>query len=434
MSGADIQDAARSAVASAAERVREGDPQDAVGGVPVGLVASVTSTEQVAEVLRAATAHRLTVVPRGSGTKLSWGRAPERADVVLDTSGLDRVIEHAAGDLIVETETGVRLADLQKVLAENGQHLALDETVPGAGVGGTLATNASGPQRLLAGTARDLLIGITVVRADGVVAKAGGRVVKNVAGYDLGKLLIGSFGTLAVATRAFFRLHPLPEARRWVSVRVADAGQAHRAVHAAVHSQLVPTAVEVDRAPGETGAVSVLLAGRSGAVEQRADQLAELLAVQSSGQGSGQGSGQVTVADQPPPGWGVLPRNGSGPALLLKAAVVLSGVGDLLAALDDVGASVRGSAGAGVVHASLPLADPQDLPGRGAHRAAQTLQRLRAVAARHHGSVVVLDGPAELVAALDTWGPVPGIDLMRRVKDEFDPGRRLSPGRFVGGI
>ena len=105
----------------------------------------------------------------------------------------------------------------------------LDETVRGASIGGTLATNASGPLRMLVGTARDLLIGITVVRADGVVAKAGGRVVKNVAGYDLGKLLIGSFGTLAVVTEAVFRLHPVPEVQRWVTVPVDDPARAHDA-------------------------------------------------------------------------------------------------------------------------------------------------------------------------------------------------------------
>ena len=112
--------------------------------------------------------------------------------------------------------------------------------MPGATVGGTLATNASGPQRVLAGTARDLLIGITVVRADGVVAKAGGRVVKNVAGYDLGKLMIGSYGTLAVITEAVFRLHPLPDVERWVVVPVDDADRAHDLAQAVVHSQAVP--------------------------------------------------------------------------------------------------------------------------------------------------------------------------------------------------
>ena len=135
---------------------------------------------------------------------------------------------------------------MQEVVAGERQRLSVDETVVGATIGGTVAADTSGPHRLVTGTARDLLIGITVVRADGVVAKAGGRVVKNVAGYDLGKLMIGSFGTLAVVTEALFRLHPLPDVQRWVSAPLGDPSDAHRLVQAVVHAQAVPAAVEVD--------------------------------------------------------------------------------------------------------------------------------------------------------------------------------------------
>ena len=210
-------DAASVAIGSACGHVSPAGPLDAVDGTPAQLVARPGTTAEVGEVLRAAAAHGLTVVPRGRGTTLSWGRAPERADLVVDLSRMDAVLDHAAGDLIVDVQAGARLADVQRAVAGAGQRLALDETVPGASIGGTLATGASGPRRLIAGTARDLLIGVTVVRADGVVAKSGGRVVKNVAGYDLGKLLIGSFGTLAVITEAVFRLHPLAPARRVVT-------------------------------------------------------------------------------------------------------------------------------------------------------------------------------------------------------------------------
>ncbi len=153
----------------------------------------------------------------------------------------------------------------------------LDETVGGASIGGTLATNASGPLRMLVGTARDLLIGITVVRADGVVAKAGGRVVKNVAGYDLGKLLIGSFGTLAVVTEAVFRLHPVPEVQRWVTVPVEDPARAHDVAHAVIHAQAVPSAVEVDWPGGGPGSVQVLVGGRTSGVDDRVSTVRDLL-------------------------------------------------------------------------------------------------------------------------------------------------------------
>ena len=160
-----MDDAARESVTSACEDVRTGGEDDSVDLVVPGLVARPTSTQQVSEVLRAAAAHSLTVVPRGRGTKMTWGMPPSSADVLVDLGAMDEVLDHQAGDLIVETQAGVRLAELQALVGKEGQRLVLDETVPGASVGGTLATNASGPQRVLVGTARDLLIGITVVRA-----------------------------------------------------------------------------------------------------------------------------------------------------------------------------------------------------------------------------------------------------------------------------
>lgn len=355
-------------------------------------VAHPTSTAEVADVLRDAAARGLTVVPRGRGTKLSWG-LPVEPDLVVDLSAMDRVLDHQAGDLIVDTQAGALLAEVQAHVAKEGQRLALDETVPGASIGGTLATNASGPQRMIAGTARDLLIGVTVVRADGVVAKAGGRVVKNVAGYDLGKLVVGSFGTLAVITEAVFRLHPEPEVRRWVTV---SGGDLHELAHAVVHSQAVPWAVEVD---GST--LSVMLGGRPDGVDARVE------AVQSLVGGS--------VSDTAPPWWGAYPWQPG--EIGVKVTCVLSGLREVLAA---AGPRVRGSAGVGVIYTVVD--GPDDV------------HRLREVAARHDGTVVVVDAPAEVKQDVDVWGPVPALGLMRRVKEQFDPDRRLSPGRFVGGI
>ncbi len=361
----------------------------------MGAVVRPTSTAEVADVLRDAAARGLAVVAQGRGTKQGWG-LPVSVDLVVDLSGMDRVLDHQAGDLIVEVQAGARLAEVQARVGTEGQRLALDETVPGASIGGTLATNASGPQRLVAGTARDLLIGVTVVRADGVVAKAGGRVVKNVAGYDLGKLVVGSYGTLAIVTEAVFRLHPEPEVRRWVSVAADDV---HDLVHAVVHSQAVPWAVEVD---GTT--LSVMVGGRPDGVDARVGTIRGLIG--------------GSVSDTAPEGWGTYPWQPGETGL--KVTFVLSGLRDVLAALAEAGARVRGSAGAGVVYAALAVPD--------------ALPRLREVAAAHHGSVVVVDAPDEVKASVDVWGPVPALELMRRVKDQFDPDHRLAPGRFVGGI
>ena len=175
-----------------ARRVRRCRPAgdgDAIAGVPARFVAAPGSADEAAAVVRAAAVHDLSAVVRGAATKLDWGSPPERLDLVLDTRRLTGVVEHAAGDLIVVVRAGTPLADLSTKLAAAGQQLALDAPLPGATVGGTVAVNTSGPRRMVYGTVRDLLIGVTVVRPDGVVARAGGKVVKNVAGYDLGKLV-----------------------------------------------------------------------------------------------------------------------------------------------------------------------------------------------------------------------------------------------------
>ncbi len=284
-----------------------------------------------------------------------------------------------------------------------------------------MCTNTSGPRRLVVGTARDLLIGITVVRADGVIAKAGGKVVKNVAGYDLGKLVVGSFGTLAVVTEAVFRCHPAPVASRWLSKPVSDPAEAHTVVQSVLHAQAVPSAIEVEW-PGEgegPGAVHVLLEGRDRGVEGRAATIRSLL------------GGDTTETADDPAGGATYPwdttATGEDRATCLKLTFVLSALPEVLAAAREHDLHVRGSAGAGVVYAAFAQGTlPQAV--------AAALPQIRQTCARAGGSAVVVDAPASVKSAVDVWGPVPALDLMRRVKDQFDPDHRLAPGRFVGGL
>lgn len=420
---------ARSALESACADVSDAGEHDAVDGVAPSIVARPASTEQVADVLRAAAAHRLVVVPRGRRTKLTWGRPPTEVDLIVDVSGMNAVVDHAAGDLIVEAQAGTALADVQGTVALAGQRLGVDDMVPGASVGGTLATATSGPGRVTLGTVRDLLIGVTVVRADGVIAKAGGRVVKNVAGYDIGKLVIGSYGTLAIVTQAVFRLHPEPGARRVITHSFDEADRAQHLVQEVLHAQVVPAAVEVDWRSADAGTVAVLLEGTEAGVEGR-----QATAVMLWGDGA-------RSSAEPPAWWGRYPwddeqSHGSEPGAkptAIKATFALSGLAQVLASgrsaarQTQVPLDLRGSAGAGVVYGSMPA--DADVGGVSA-----VVDQLRNVCASFGGSVVVLDAPSSVKAAIDTWGPVPAIDLMRRVKDQFDPERRLSPGRFVGGI
>jgi glycolate oxidase FAD binding subunit len=375
--------------------VRPAETDDAVQGVVPSYVAAPATVAEAGELMRIAAEHELAIVPRGAGTKLHWGVPPGRCDLVVDTRRLGRVVEHAAGDLVVKVEAGLLLDDLQDVLAGTDQQLALDGLVPGATVGGVLATATAGPRRLLYGSARDLLIGITVIRADGVVAHAGGKVVKNVAGYDLGKLFTGSRGTLGLIAEAAFRLHPLPRARAYVTATATDAGQAHEIAQALLHSSLVPAAIEVD-GPGPI-TVAALLEGVPEGVSRRAEAARGLIGGE--------------ISDTAPEWWGLLPEGD----VLAEVRAEPTALESLFAD-DGAPVRIRGSAGRGVWHAALP-----------AGRAGEILSRLR-----RHGSAVVLSAPETV--RLDRWGPVPALPLMRRVKDQFDPGHRLSPGRFAGGI
>ena len=453
-------DAVLRALAAACPAARAADASDAVAGVAPRYAASPASVAEASAVMRVAAERTLTVVPRGSGSRLDWGAPPRSCDLVVDTLRLDQVVEHAAGDLVARIQAGAGMRRLGEVLAAAGQQLALDG--PGDGpvpagaepagtepagpgtVGGTLATGTAGPRRLRYGTPRDLVIGITVVRADGTVASSGGKVVKNVAGYDLGKLFAGSYGTLGLIVEAVFRLHPLPAATAYTTVDAAGPAEARRMVAAAAGSQLAPTAVEVSRAArGHPVHVGVLLEGDPAGVGERAAHLRELL-----------GAGAQTSPDAP--GWWgstgpPAGHNGAGGAgTLIRVGFWAAALPAVLAAIDGAAVAggldplVAGSAAAGVIYVAL---------GAGAHPAAVAgfVASLREALARgtadaRPASVPVPDSPPVLASAVvvhappavrelaDLWGPVPGLPLMRAVKDQFDPGHRMAPGRFAGGI
>jgi glycolate oxidase FAD binding subunit len=425
--------AAADALAAACADLRAAGPADAVAGVLPSWVAAPASVAEAAATMRAAAELDLTVVPRGSGSRLSWGLPPRSCDLVIETGRLDRVLEHAAGDWIARVQAGVRMERLAGVLGEAGQQLSLDVPAPAGAdagtVGGVLATGMAGPRRLRYGTPRDLLIGITVIRADGRVAKAGGKVVKNVAGYDIGKLFAGSFGTLGLIAEATFRLHPVPAASGYVTFECGTAAQAAAAVAAAVESQLQASAVEIDRpAPGAPVRVAVLLEGNPAGVPQRVSEMSELL-----------GAG-AAAADEPPGWWGHGAAAASDSTLIRIAfwsgalAAVLDAL-DAAASAAGVEPAVGGSPGAGVLYAAADsLAEPAAVAAFVASLRAAVGQVPAAGFPPARGSVVVLNAPPLVRNAVDVWGPVPGAALMRAVKDQFDPGHRMSPGRFAGGI
>src|SRR5580692_6114339 len=231
----------------APDSLRAATSADAVCGRQPQLVVEPADEQQLAAVLRLATGAGLAVIPRGGGTKISWGNPPARADIILSTSRLDKMIEHAWADLTVSVEAGCTILKLQSALARHGQRLALDPLWPAqATIGGILSTNDSGSLRLRFGALRDLIIGVTLALPDGTLASSGGKVVKNVAGYDLPKLVTGAYGTLAVITRAFFRLHPLPRfARTFTCIARGFLPEARRLLLAIQDSKLAHSALQI---------------------------------------------------------------------------------------------------------------------------------------------------------------------------------------------
>ncbi|MUN40123.1 FAD-binding oxidoreductase [Actinomadura litoris] len=392
------------ALAKVCGDVRPGEPAEGVLGVEPALVAAPKDVAEAADVMRVAAEAGLAVVPRGAETRLDWGAPPERCDLLVDTHRLDAVVEHVSGDLVVKAQAGLPMERLGEVLAEKGQRLALDVPLPGSTVGGTIATGAAGPLRFQYGTPRDLVIGLTVVRADGRVARSGGKVVKNVAGYDLGRLFCGSYGTLGLIVDATFRLHPVPTARAWVSSPVGDAGEAYEAVQSVLRSAVAPAAVEYTG----PGTVTVLLEGVPDGVAARVGQTVALL-----------GDG-TQVSEVAPDGWGLYPEGNT----LIDVTAPPTALPHLLTAAD--GPTVTWS-GRGHGHVGLP----GDMSPSGV---AEFLRALRAALTPHKGTAVVRYAPREVRGDIDFWGPLPALALMRRVKDQFDPDHRLSPGRFVGGI
>jgi glycolate oxidase FAD binding subunit len=406
---------------------------DVVAGARPRYVAAPASTAEAAALLAAAAKLGLTVVPRGSGSRLHWGSPTARCDLAVDTRRLASVLEHAAGDLVVQVQAGVALDDLAAVLAAKGQRLALDPfgAANGTGtVGGVLATNSAGPLRYRYGAPRDLLIGITVIRPDGVIARSGGKVVKNVAGYDLGKLFAGSYGTLGLITEATFRLHPLPDASTWLALDLPDPEFAAEAAHAICDSPLWPSAVELDwPSAGAPLTVSVLLEGDAASVTERVRRMQDLV-----GRGP---AGAFRLARPSADGRGRPEANGT----CVRVAFWVGQLDRVLSTIRTAGVAnsvdpaISGSAGAGILDVVL------DAPS-GAAEVAQFVTELRAgLAALSAGGVVpsvasavVVWAPREVREAVDVWGPVPSLGLMRSVKDQFDPEHRMAPGRFAGGI
>lgn len=377
------------------------------------------SEDDVAAILRTCNDLKLVVTPSGGGTKLHWGN-PVRAEVLLDLSRLSGVREHVWQDMTATVAAGTIWADLQTALAQHKQRVALDPLFPARStVGGIVGTNDSGSLRAKYGSLRDLVIGATVVLADGTIARAGGKVVKNVAGYDLPKLMIGSFGTLGVVTEVSFRLHGLPPASSTWTARSADVAHLTALMQSIARAHLSLEAMQL-RTEANAFALDIQLAALPeilAANEQQLSALSPPAALE-------QATTSVWKAREE------LFSDGDLKSTLLKITALPSRLPAIVAGIAQLnhGGELACTCVAdpvGIVTASLRGPAPN---------IAAVIEDLRSRLLSTGGAVVILRS-GSLDANLDRWGsPSSAIEVMRAIKSEFDPGRILNPGRFAGGI
>lgn len=422
------------------------DAELAVDGCMPAVWCEPATADELAAVLGLANERGAAVLPRGGGSRMGLGCPPRAADLLLSTRGLNRVIEYEPADLTVTVEAGLGFAELQARLNAEGQFLALDPpSAARATIGGIVASNASGPLRLQYGSARDLVIGTRVANPDGVLTKAGGRVVKNVAGYDLNKLYTGSLGTLGVIVELSFKLHPLPRSRGTVLATFERPEAAAALVTRVMRSPLGPAAMEVlngaaadalGRAfsvPPGGCALAVLVGGFDRAVERVTVEIA----------GYCREGGRAETLDEAggEPLWEGIRglADASDPARpLLKLAVPPAAS---VAAFERLRSLAQGRgfapllvahAGVGLVYARL---ERREWSEADLESLAALAGEARAFARAQGGSLVVESCPRGLKERIDVWGEIgPPLRLMRALKEQLDPRGTLNPGRYVGGI
>lgn len=427
----------------------------AVDGVIPQAAVRPHNRKDVADILEWASAHGISVFPRGGGTKLALGNVPQNVGVALVMNRQGRLLDYQAADLTATVEAGMTLNQLQQQLAPGGKFLPLESPLAGSStVGGIVAANTTGPQRFSFGQPRDWLIGIKVVSATGVETKAGGKVVKNVTGYDLNKLYTGSLGTLGVIVEATFKLSPLPTRRATIIASFPGLPEGVKAGDELLRQVFAPQGVQVldplatrqlkfelgnamlDRGSGDTALLIAFFTGRPRALQRRTDESSRLLRES--------GATDVDIPEQTgdPPllecltdmGW-----NGqTKPYLGIKITVPPSAVPEVLArCLQIVPLGLPPAVVADPSYALVQLFWWTESVGHQVTDSLvlETIARTREVVRKAGGSAVVEHCPLTLKKQIDVWGGYPqGIEIMRRVKQKFDPSGILSPGRFVGGI
>ncbi len=404
------------------EAVRSGAPADAVEGVVPRIVVEAATAEAVGAILEWASREKLCVLVRGAGTKLGWGRPPRLIDVLISTARLNAVVAHRHGDLTATIQAGATLGSVNRLLGQHRQWIPLDPpSADRATIGGLVATNDSGPRRHRYGAPRDLIIGVEFARADGRLAKGGGIVVKNVAGYDLPRLMTGSFGSLGVIVTATFKLYPLTAASRTLVIACPTAAELGALTGRVLSSHLTPTALEFATHPLR---LLVRFESIEASVEQQCETATTLFAESGFSARAVSGSDEEGLWNEHAKFAGV------DPCTLLKVSVLPADLAGTLSLIERLagkrGYAAAGRAGVGVF--LLCILGEVQLQKR-------VVEGLRDALPIGRGSAVIVQGSAELKTHVDVWGPVgDGLTLMRAVKQQFDPAGVLSAGRGPGGL
>ncbi len=400
-------------------------------------VVTPSALSMLQDALRFAAQHRLSVLPAGAGTKLGIGNLTEKVDILLSTRHLNRIIEYEPADLTVTVEAGIRLADLQAELAQRGQYLPLQPPYADrCTLGGIVSTNASGPLRLRHGTPRNQVLGLHVVRADGTRVKSGGKVVKNVAGYDLNKLYIGAFGTLGIITEITLKLVPTPTHEVILTADFQTLETAAEAGLQVLGSQTLPTFVSLSITPDtdrQTPNIAVGFAGDPDTVTWQSERCQQILEQNGASgvlcsEGEQRAKLHETIQTFPAASHTDTQR------VVAKLNLRRTDVADLAAQVLEAdwahAPTVQALLGGGVLYIAVPVDADTDFEAL-----AKIFASLRNAATETHGNLIIETAPPELKRQIDVWGDVGKTSgLMRQIKTEFDPNGLLNPGRFVSGI
>ncbi len=411
---------------------------------------------QLSEVLRWASTEQVSVLPRGGGTRMGLGNIPRQADLVLDLGGLDRLVDYQPADMTATAEAGVTLASLQEKLAPAGEFLPLETALPGRStIGGILSVGAGGPLAHAYGLPREWLIGISVLSAQGVATKSGGKVVKNVTGYDLNKLYTGSLGTLGVIVEATFKLSPIdPEAAALMASfpslsaalsagrKLLDSPAGPMGYHSVtsgvsrrLQDSLHAASQDLGLGDPETALSFAFYSGRAKATRRRLEEAAALLLAEGANavqriEGPAANGLLRWVTDAPT-------EIDPGSALVMKLSVQSKPIAPASNECGDVtlsGENPEQMADPGF--GSIRLFWPGSRDDRQEEQPfLDAIQQTRQIAHRYGGSAVVEHCPISVKSHIDVWGDPPdSLEIMRRIKDRFDAGGILNPGRFLGGI